>query len=111
MAGRGAPALLLQQLSSDAAALVGNVDLVAAARSALQHQTRVVASSPVSSRDMLAELQREAVELASPSKERTALQLHGELPILVELVLRWRIDQTISCYSPLWMRLRLWLRL
>ena len=78
MAGRGAPALLLQQLSSDAAALVGNVDLVAAARSALQHQTRVGASPPVSSRDMLAELQREAVELASPGKERTAPQLHGE---------------------------------
>ena len=73
-----APALLLQQLPSDAVALVGNDDLVAAARSALQHQTRVGASSPVPSSDMLEELQREAVELASPSKECPAPQLHSK---------------------------------
>jgi hypothetical protein len=73
----GAPALLLQQLSSEAANLVGDDDLVAAARSALHHQPRA-AASPASSRDMLIELQREAVELASPGKELTAWQLHGD---------------------------------
>lgn len=70
-----ATALLLKQLSSDAADLVNNDDLVAAARSSLQNESRA-GPSYVSSREVLAELQREAIELASPVKGLTLPQLH-----------------------------------
>ena len=64
-----AQARLLQQLGDDAASLVGDGDLVAAARSSFEQV------APVQPIELLAELQRDADELASPSKSRGAAAL------------------------------------